>query len=142
MFSPIRDTKKRGEWAELKFMARAAELGLTVSKPWGESARYDVAVEQNGRFLRVQVKSTEYKIGNSYICNVRPDSHLRPYTIEQIDFLAALVIPENVWYIIPARVATRLKGNIWLSPRKPRHRHARYMEAWHLLTRGKRPPTP
>jgi len=135
MVCAIRNTKKRGEWAELKFMARAAEMGLTVTKPWGESARYDVAVESNGRFLRVQVKSTEYRVGNSYICNVRPDSALRPYTTRQIDLLAAYVIPENVWYIIPAQVATRLKGNIWLSPRKRGHKYERYLEAWYLLRR-------
>lgn len=136
MICPIRDTKKRGEWAELKFMARAAELGFTVTKPWGESARYDVAVEYDGRFLRVQVKSTEYKVGNSYICNVRPDSDLRPYTTKQIDFLVAYVIPENAWYIVPAPVATRLKGNIWLSPHKHRHKYEPYLEAWHLLRRS------
>src|SRR5438552_12970322 len=53
-----RHPKRRGEWVELQFMARAAAHGLTVSKPWGDSARYDFIVEQRGRFRRVQVKST------------------------------------------------------------------------------------
>lgn len=43
--------KERREWAELCFMARAADRGLNVSKPHGDSASYDVGVEQNGRFL-------------------------------------------------------------------------------------------
>ena len=46
--------KERGEWAELCFMARAAGRGLNVSRPHGDSASYDVGVEQNGRFLRIQ----------------------------------------------------------------------------------------
>ena len=50
--------KKRGEWVELQFVARAAHHGLTVSKPWGDTARYDFIVEHGGRFQRVQVKST------------------------------------------------------------------------------------
>jgi len=50
--------KLQGEWAELLFMARAAERGFSVSKPWGESQAYDVTVESGGEFLRVQVKST------------------------------------------------------------------------------------
>ena len=50
--------KPRGEWAELLFMARAAEHGLRVIKPYGESGRYDCVVESGGRFLRVQVKAT------------------------------------------------------------------------------------
>jgi hypothetical protein len=114
-------------------MARAAEKGLTVTKPWGESARYDVAVERGGVFVRVQVKSTAYRVGRAYVCNVRSDNRLHPYTERQIDYLAAYVIPEDVWYILPARVAVALKGNIWLSPLKPGHKYERYKEAWELL---------
>lgn len=57
MMSPgmlIRHAKARGEWAELRFMTRATELGLRVTKPWGDNAPYDLAVEASGRFLRVQ----------------------------------------------------------------------------------------
>jgi hypothetical protein len=57
----IKHPKLRGEWAELRFMARAAEQGFQVSKPWGETARYDFVVEAAGRFVRVQVKSTMFR---------------------------------------------------------------------------------
>ena len=129
----IENHKLRGEWAELVFMERAKELGFGVLFPWGESSRYDVGLEWEGRYVRVQVKSTIYKIGNAYVCNTRPDNDDRPYTMEQIDYLAAYVIPENVWYIVPARVATRLKGNIWLSPHKKGHKYEQFKEAWELL---------
>ncbi len=129
----IKNHKKRGEWAELVFMARVKELGFGLLRPWGESSPYDVGVEWEGRFWRVQVKSTIYKVGHAYVCNTRPDNDYRPYTVKQIDFLAAYVIPANVWYIVPARVATKLKGNIWLSPHKPGHKYEPFMEAWELL---------
>ena len=129
----IKNHKLRGEWAELVFMARVKELGFGLVRPWGESSRYDVGVEWDGRYMRVQVKSTIYKIGHSYVCNTRPDDHLRPYTVSQIDFLAAYVIPVNAWYILPAKVATALKGNIWLSPHKKGHKYERYLEAWQLM---------
>jgi len=90
-------------------------------------------VEYGGRYMRVQVKSTIYKIGNAYVCNTRPDNDHRPYTVGQIDFLAAYVIPADVWYIVPARAATALKGNIWLSPHKKGHKYERFLEAWELL---------
>jgi hypothetical protein len=45
----ITDCKERGEWAELGFMAPAKGLGLGVLKPFGESGRYDVAVENGVR---------------------------------------------------------------------------------------------
>jgi len=56
--SLIKNSKLRGEWVELRFMTRAAEHGVMVSKPWGDSAPYDFMIEHNGRVLRVQVKST------------------------------------------------------------------------------------
>jgi hypothetical protein len=51
-------------------MAAAAEHGLSVSKPWGDSERYDVGVESNGRYRRVQVKSVSYHKGLSYRCGI------------------------------------------------------------------------
>ncbi len=55
----IKNPKQRGEWAEMCFMARAAAHGLCVTKPYGDSAHYDFAIEHQGHFLRVQVKSTK-----------------------------------------------------------------------------------
>ena len=63
----IKNHKKRGEWAELRFMARAAEHGFHVTKPWGDSARYDFAIDHRGRFLRVQVKSTIARFCDGYV---------------------------------------------------------------------------
>ena len=54
----IGDSKKRGEWVELKFMAEAAERDLSASKPLGDSESFDVVVGRPGKFVAVQVKST------------------------------------------------------------------------------------
>jgi hypothetical protein len=77
--------------------------------------------------------STICKVGHAYVCNTRPDSKHTLYTAEQIDFMAAYVIPADVWYIVPAEMATKLKGNIWLSPHRKEHKYERFMEAWALL---------
>jgi hypothetical protein len=128
----IRHAKARGEWAELRFMTRAAELGLRVTKPWGDNSPYDFAVESLGHFVRVQVKCTQCKRDNSYRCCLTANHNL--YTADQIDFIAALVIPVDVWYIFPL-AATRGQPDIMLAPHRPTSKHARYKEAWHLLTR-------
>lgn len=138
----IKNPKRRGEWVELQFMARAAAHGLVVSKPWGDSARYDFIVEHRGRFSRVQVKSTTNWFRGAYLCNTvsrAPYCRPRPYTSAQIDFLAAFVIPEDLWYIVPASLLARFA--IALNPRDPRNKYARYMEAWHLL-QGEFPSVP
>jgi len=133
-----KNAKQIGEWAELQFMAKAASYGLRIAKTWGDSARYDVVVEGGGRLLRVQVKSTTYQNPfGGYVCGAHPNRGGRPYNRRQFDFLAAYVIPEDVWYIIPSRRVLKGKmGMIVLSPTKPKHKYKRYKEAWHLLTRN------
>jgi hypothetical protein len=81
--------KQRGEWVELLFLTRAAKRGYVVSKPWGDSARYDVGIEQDGRFKRVQVKSTDCREGNNYSCMLA-SSKLKAYTTKQIGLLCHL----------------------------------------------------
>ena len=131
----IKNPKQRGEWAEMCFMARAAAHGLCVTKPYGDSAHYDFAIEYQGRFLRVQVKSTMRKRKDHYCCNVITSR--KPYKKGQIDFVAAYVIPLDVWYIITAH-AFRGRWYISLSPHLNKSKYGRYREAWHLL-RAKTP---
>jgi hypothetical protein len=126
----IKNHKRRGEWAELRFMTRAAEHGLMVSKPWGDSAPYDLMVEHHGRILRIQVKSTTYKHDDAYKCHVTANGV--PYSSHHLDFIAAYVIPTDTWYIIPIKaVGTQI--HLRLNPESKRSKCDRYKEAWHLL---------
>ena len=206
--SLIRNSKLRGEWAELRFMTRAAERGLMISKPWGDSARYDLMIEHHGRVLRIQVKSTMRIVRGCYRCHLptpnacHPERRALPrdchpeataltkkvchpeataltrkvchpeatalsspkdpgapreasrtsrgnnsrvrraskseaqpptHAENQIDFVAAYIIPLDLWYILPAPVTTRLHGHISLSPHRKGHKYEPYLEAWHLL---------
>jgi len=126
----IQHPKLRGEWAELRFMARAAEHGLCVAKPWGDTTPYDFAVEHNGHFLRVQVKCTNYRRSRSYECDVTA-SHV-PYSADRLDFFAVYVIQPDVWYIIPF-AATNGRARLILSPHRATSKYGKYREAWHLL---------
>jgi|SRR5581483_2035856 hypothetical protein len=49
------NTREKGEYAKLKIMLRAAELGFAVNLPTTEM-RYDMVLEKDGRFMRAQVK--------------------------------------------------------------------------------------
>ena len=131
----ISNRKLRGEWAEMRFMVRAAEHGFQLNKPWGEMSSYDFVVGHEDHFARVQVKSTVSRQGTSYTCTVR-GGH-RPYVANVFDFLAAYVVPEDTWYLIPAKKIEG-KGNVQLSPHSTTHNSARYKEAWHLLRKKSR----
>jgi len=52
-----------GVSAELRVAAKFVELGYVVLFPYGGNERYDLVVEKDGRFLRVQVKSVRLKNG-------------------------------------------------------------------------------
>jgi hypothetical protein len=118
----FRTFKERGEWVELQFMKAAAQRLFAVSKPWGDMKAYDVGIEHEGNYLRVQVKSTTAKSGAGYRCMFLPN-HLKKcdYSLEQIDVFAAYVIPEDAWYLIPAvlLLGTRRKSMAMLCPVLP-----------------------
>lgn len=124
-----------GSAAEAAFLARATLLGFTVCLPWGNCHRYDNVVEHARRFLRIQVKSatryaeTRYRVPNSGFNG-------EPYTPEEIDFIAAYIVPENIWYIIPVEATgTRKSLRFYPHTRRPsRGQFEKYREAWCLLT--------
>ncbi len=131
--------KQRGEWIELLFMTRAAKRGYVVSKPSGDSARYDVGIEQDGRIRRVQVKGTDCREWDGYVCHLA-GTKMKAYTVKEIDYLAIYLLPEDIWYIFPAK---RLigQGSVTLSPHCTGSLHERYEEAWKLLDSRKKAST-
>ena len=116
-------------------MARAAKEGLRMAKPWGDSSRYDVVVETGGRFVRVQVKSTANRQPNGgYVCGVHPCPGSKLYGRGDFDFLAAYVIPLDIWFIIPGRlIVSPKRTSITLYADGLVNDWTPYKEAWGLL---------
>ena len=135
----FRTYKERGEWVELQFMARAVREGFKVSKPWGDSSAYDVGIESGERILRVQVKSTDCRTQYGYLCQFKPNAKSKPYTLKQVDFFAAYIIPEDEWYVIPAVVllGEKPKKALTLFPVGARHPerygYEKYRGGWELM---------
>jgi PD-(D/E)XK endonuclease len=133
----IRNHKKRGQWAELRFMTKAIELGFQVAKPLGDSAQYDVILDMGGRFVSVQIKSTYH--GDS---NATPGTYEASllhacgpsglYRASDFDYLAIYCIPKDVWYVIPFAVACE-KHTIRVCPGDKLNQWEQYREAWYLL---------
>ena len=130
-------TKRRGELSELAFVFKAASLGFHVSKPYGDSERYDFILDAGPRLWRIQIKSTTTLMCGLY----RINSHRRtsygtvPYQPSEVDFLIAHVIPEDAWFILPIALIQH-RTSVLFPPRlHPQQRalFAAYREAWHLL---------
>jgi PD-(D/E)XK endonuclease len=102
-----RDTKRTGEVSEAAFLHKAVGLGLRVTKPWGDSERYDFVVDAGGRMWRVQIKCTaaERPSGGYRIHTTHSAFGMSriPYTAADIDVLAAHIIPLDLWYVVPVQ---------------------------------------
>ncbi len=131
--------KRRGELAEARFLCDAASHGLIVAKPWGDSLPFDFLVGLT-RFHRVQVKSASSRHCRGYHLSCFRPADRQPYSPDEIDFLAALIVPERAWYLIPVQELGRRKTLV-LFPRqplslgRPAGRFEKYREAWSLLAR-------
>jgi hypothetical protein len=96
------NTKRTGELAEAAFVVKAASLGYAVSKPWGDSERYDFILDSGPRTWRVQIKCTESLNANGYqVQSTYTDQKKKGhYTSHDIDVLVAYILPLNLWYVV------------------------------------------
>jgi hypothetical protein len=126
-------TKKRGEWAELAFMQKAVRLDFGVAKPWGDSQRYDFILSYRKKLWKVQVKSTRARHKGGYQVHARGSRYGANYTPEEIDFLVAYIVPEDVWYVVPIAAIQNTTLGFFPSGRRPGRLFEKYREAWHLM---------
>jgi hypothetical protein len=126
--------KRRGEASEAAFIARACSLNFPVAKLWGESDPIDILVGNRAhrQFWRVQVKCAE-ALHRSGGFEIRGSGH-HLYTEDDIDFLAAHIVPHDLWYIVPIHAFLRCPL-LYFYPQKSnsRGRYEKYREAWCLL---------
>src|SRR5260370_37492183 len=75
----------------------------------------------------MQVKSTTCELREVYSCSV---AGKKPYPPGAFDFLAAYVVLEDAWYIIPAE---RVLGMDCIALHSSNSNYEECREAWHLL---------
>ena len=135
------DRKRQGEIAELEFMHKATEMGFTVSKPYGDNARYDFIVQDAGKLTRVQVKSTAQLYQGGYFLNAqrRLQWGVCAYDQDELDVIAAYVTPEKAWYVIPVG-ALKGKKSLRVYPHRPEKdwKFGRFRERWELFRNAAR----
>src|SRR5438105_15223254 len=127
-------TKPKGDWVECEFMASATRRGLTVSKPYGDSAPFDFIVGRHPPLYRVQVRGRALFQGGGFHCTIGKWPN-RPFDWRDYDVLAFYVIPCQAWYLIPTPAIASSRWAITFFPHIPnsRGRHEKYREAWHLV---------
>lgn len=106
---------------ELKCQLYLIEQGFNILIPMGNHQKYDIVVEKNGKFTRIQVKhATEKDDGRSFVVKTRYDVRdisksqrvrKESYTKEDCDYFMTEF--NNVFYIFPVFGTTETK--FWLS---------------------------
>jgi hypothetical protein len=122
--------KRMGEAVEAAFLAQVCKLRIPVCKPWGDSERYDFVVDWGKGFWRVQVKGGSCLEKSNY--KVGAGGAGQRFTKEDMDFVVAHIVPEDVWYVVPIEIAEGL-STLWFNPRSTGARFEKYREAWCFL---------
>ncbi len=129
--------KRMGELSELDFLRKAMGMGMIVSKPWGDSYRYDFVCDTGRRLWRAQVRSTEDRFGaRGYAvhASVYVGRKIVGLTEKDIDVLIGYIVSRDIWYVVPVR-AFMPRKNLWFYPdgSKKGAMFEKWREAWWVM---------
>ncbi len=137
------DTKLKADIAESAVVTELLKRGLRVLKPVGDRLSYDLAVDLNGRLIRIQVKSAWFdRSEDAYIVDVRRTKTNRRrmlrhrYCNLDFDFAIIYIDTLRVFYVMPVEVFASFASSISLvenAKRQRKPRSASYRERWDLL---------
>jgi hypothetical protein len=136
-FARRSNTKRTGEFSEAAFLMKASAEGFAVTKPWGDSERYDFIVDSGRRLSRVQLKCTATLRARGYDVQSIYSVYGRGkvcYTAEEIDVLVAYIIPTATWYVLPIEVFAPARSlRFYPDIECKRAKWEGYREAWGLM---------
>ena len=100
----------KGDISKAFVIAKLLKEGYRVLEPLSENSRYDLVVELNGKFIRIQVKTIYYKNDFQvyemvcYSTTRRNKVHIKnKYTSEEIDFIVGYNLDKDEIYTFPIR---------------------------------------
>ena len=136
------DTKLKADIAESAVVTALLKKGFRVLKPVGDRLPYDLAIDVNGRLIRIQVKSAWHYNGSYTVDTRRTKTNRRYmrrayYGESDFDFAIVYIDRLNVFYVIPLSAFSTYKSGITLvenAKRQRKPRSAMYRERWDLLS--------
>lgn len=129
--------KELGELAEQALCAYLSRIRIPSARFHGEFLPFDVVtVTAKYKLLKVQVKCTTCQRKSVYSLRLQRTGKL--YQPGDFDFLAVFVLPEEAWYVIPARALGQRRTNLYFDPggivrRKRKVSFERFRDQWDYL---------
>lgn len=110
MLTNCENTRKQGEIGFAFAIKRFVQLGCVVCIPLTDSQPYDLVVEKDGKFYKIQVKTTYFKSNGKHYsvnlrktrCNSNGDVIRTLFDSKEYDFIYALTNDQDE-YIIPCQ---------------------------------------
>ena len=137
------DTKLKADIAESAVSTELLIRGFKVLKPIGDRLPYDIAIDANGRLVRIQVKHAWYnKKDKAYVVDVRRTKTNRrrmlrkKYDNNDFDFVIAFIGEKRIFYVIPSVVFNGFASSISFVEDRKRQRSPtsdQYRENWQLI---------
>jgi hypothetical protein len=122
---PKCNTAKKGEVTESVILARLVQLGYECLIPWGHDHRYDIAIDDDGRLVRIQCKTAREEQGylefNTAITYARVGGkpHVRKGYQGEADYFGVYSPETGKIYLVPVEeVPICSIGRLRLNPTK------------------------
>jgi len=133
---PKRNTKAVGDLSELEVAVALARAGYIVSKPLGDSHRYDLIIDDGQTLSRVQVKTGRLVSGSIRVSCFSTHSHrggtTRSYRGE-IEFMGIFCPQTGAAYLVPESEIVDSCMHLRVAPTVNRQdRHIRWASRYRL----------
>lgn len=117
------NSKQLGNITEMQAMLGFMQLGYNVLTPYGDCERYDFVADVNGKFVKIQVKSSKISEDETKISFNTASTHYsdgkcihQSYSKEDIDYFATVY--NNQVYLIPVEECSSRSQSLRLEPTK------------------------
>ena len=112
-------THQKGLYGELSFTLHLIKKGFTVLQPINPNSSYDLVIEKDGIFKRIQVKYLTATRGVVRVELERPKKNLS-YRERNVDAMGIFESKHEKYYLIPIQEIQNL-SDFWLRVKKPKN---------------------
>ena len=134
------NSKQIGNITEVECMLAFLKLGYNVLQPYGDCERYDFVADINGKFYKIQCKTSKKTddIGTSIEFSCRSSHRVNSkcvnekYTSENVDFFATTY--QNKCYLIPQNECSTSKKLRFIPPANGQTKDISFAKDYELET--------
>lgn len=128
------NTKKKGELTEIQIASEFLKREIPVLFPFGDSHPYDLVIDYNDNFIRIQCKTSRLRkdcinFNTTLICHNRNENYSVDYE-NKIDFFATIF--DNEVYLIHVNETSKGKQSLRIKNYKNGNKRTKFAKDYHI----------